>query len=73
MAGDYDLTLMTAHCSRCSRPVSASYAELRETGVFACSCGTMTRGRYSLPEARTPFSHAGWRDAADSYHRSNSR
>jgi hypothetical protein len=73
MSGDYDLILVTARCSRCGRTVSASYGELRTSGVFECVCGTMTRARYSAPDAQTPFSHAGWRSSADSYHRSNWR
>jgi hypothetical protein len=67
MPGDYDSALVTARCSRCARPVAAAFAELRETGVFACVCGTMTRARYAPPVEATPFSQTGWRRSGDAY------
>lgn len=69
MAGDYDAVLVTARCSNCQRVVSASFGELQQTGVFGCTCGTMTRARYAPPVAAAPFSPAGWRNPSDSCHR----
>lgn len=69
MTGDFDLAMVTARCARCSRVVSASFGELRETGVFACVCGNLTRARHTVPDASSPFSHAGWRDPGDSINR----
>jgi len=73
MTGDYDLAMVTARCSRCARVVSASFGDLRETGIFPCVCGNMTRARYIAPATETPFSHAGWHDPSDSIGRSNWR
>ena len=60
MPSDHDPILVTARCSKCARPVAAPLAELRQTGVFGCVCGTLTRARYEQPESGTLFAGAGW-------------
>lgn len=73
MTSDYDLAMVTARCARCARVVSASFGDLRETGIFPCVCGNMTRARHVRANTETPFSHAGWRDPSDSLHQIDQR
>jgi hypothetical protein len=70
MLRDHDMILVTACCSHCGRTVAGALGEVRDTGVFGCRCGAMTRAG-SLPLASPPmFGTQGWPDSGDAYPRS---
>jgi len=73
MPQDHDMIIVTGRCSRCSRPVSASFADLRAAGIFNCVCGHKTQARHTPPVEATIFRGGGWSNPNDAYPRSTWR